>query len=239
MTTLTPQPPAQKKPLLEQMRDALRARHYSIRTETSYMDWARRFILFHNKRHPETMGAPEINAFLTHLAVEQNVAASTQTQALSAILFLYRDVLYQDLDEPLNIVRAKKPERLPVVLTRQEVANAVERDHEIVAIVEQQNKIVRVPNITLHPESALYVLVEPVHVYVRQQLRRQITERQPLVRVDMKAPHDRPDQRDRPPIRDSLVDDSQQNLVVDRREELPHVALHRVHRPCSVVGRLA
>lgn len=118
MTTLGPQAPSQKKPLLEQMRDALRARHYSIRTETSYVDWAKRFILFHNKRHPETMGASEINGFLTHLAVEQNVAASTQTQALSAILFLYRDVLQLDIDEPLNIVRAKMPERLPVVLTK-------------------------------------------------------------------------------------------------------------------------
>lgn len=124
MTTISqqqpsPQPP--KKPLLERMRDALRARHYSIRTETSYLDWARRFILFHHKRHPETMGASEVTAFLTHLAVEKNVAASTQTQALSAILFLYRSVLQMDIDEPLDIVRAKKPEHLPVVLGKDEV----------------------------------------------------------------------------------------------------------------------
>jgi len=103
------------------MREALRVRHYSIRTETSYLDWAKRFILFHHKRHPETMGAPEITAFLTHLAVEKHVAASTQTQALSAILFLYREVLQIGVDEPLDIVRAKKPERLPVVLTKDEV----------------------------------------------------------------------------------------------------------------------
>ena len=80
------------------MREALRVRHYSIRTETSYLDWAKRFILFHHKRHPETMGAPEITAFLTHLAVEKHVAASTQTQALSAILFLYREVLRRPLE---------------------------------------------------------------------------------------------------------------------------------------------
>ncbi|MBI4316092.1 MAG: phage integrase N-terminal SAM-like domain-containing protein [Chloroflexi bacterium] len=127
MTTISSQPQPPKKPLLEQMRDALRARHYSIRTETSYLDWAKRFILFHNKRHPETMGAPEITAFLTHLAIEQNVAASTQTQALSAILFLYRQVLHLDLDEPLDIVRAKKPERLPGVLSRDEAQAILRR----------------------------------------------------------------------------------------------------------------
>jgi integron integrase len=133
-TVQQPQQPLQKKPLLEQMRDVLRARHYSIRTEDSYVDWARRFILFHHKRHPETMGASEINAFLTHLAVEKNVAASTQTQALSAILFLYREVLHQDLDEPLDIVRAKKPERLPVVLTKEEVHAVIRQmsgDHQL------------------------------------------------------------------------------------------------------------
>lgn len=128
MTTMSQQPPSPqppKKPLLEQMRDALRVRHYSIRTETSYLDWARRFTLrvFHHKRHPETMGAPEITASrsVTHLAVEKNVAASTQTQALSAILFLYRAVLQIEIDEPLDIVRAKKPEHLPVVLSKDEV----------------------------------------------------------------------------------------------------------------------
>ncbi len=103
------------------MRDAIRVRHYSIRTEASYLDWAKRFILFHHKRHPEAMGAPEITAFLTHLAVEKRISASTQTQALSAILFLYRAVLQIGIDEPLDIVRAKKPGRLPVVLTKDEV----------------------------------------------------------------------------------------------------------------------
>jgi integron integrase len=100
---------------------ATRTRHYSIRTEDSYCDWARRFILFHGKRHPSEMGVPEINAFLSHLAVSGQVAASTQNQALNALVFLYRYVLYQDLEGDINPIRAKAPERLPVVLTRGEV----------------------------------------------------------------------------------------------------------------------
>lgn len=111
--------PAKKK-LLDQVRDAIRVKHYSLRTEKTYVDWIKRFVLFHNKRHPREMGAPEIEQFLTHLALNENVAASTQNQALSAILFLYRDVLHQDLGD-INAVRAKKPKRLPVVLTRDEV----------------------------------------------------------------------------------------------------------------------
>ena len=78
----------QPKKLLDQVRDVIRVKHYSIRTEESYVDWIRRYILFHNKRHPKDMGRIEVEAFLTHLAVEKNVAASTQTQALSALLFL-------------------------------------------------------------------------------------------------------------------------------------------------------
>jgi integron integrase len=114
---MSPEP--RPKKLLDQMRDALQARHYSIRTENAYVDWARRFILFHHKRHPQDMGNPEIEAFLTHLAVERKVAASTQTQALSALLFLYRDVLHQELDE-LTITRARKPDHLPTVLSKSE-----------------------------------------------------------------------------------------------------------------------
>jgi len=112
-------PEPRPKKLLDQMRDALQARHYSIRTENAYVDWARRFILFHHKRHPQDMGNAEIEAFLTHLAVERKVAASTQTQALSALLFLYRDVLHRELDE-LRITRARKPDHLPTVLTKSE-----------------------------------------------------------------------------------------------------------------------
>lgn len=107
------------KRLLDQMRDALKTRHYSLRTETAYVDWVRRFILFHGKRHPQEMGKAEIESFLTHLAVDRKVAASTQNQALSALLFLYRELLHQDVDG-FDIVRARKPKRLPVVLTRSE-----------------------------------------------------------------------------------------------------------------------
>jgi integrase len=110
-----------KPRLLDRVREALRARHYSRRTEKAYVAWIRRYILFHHKRHPLEMGAPEITRFLSALAVEGNVAASTQNQALSALLFLYREVL--DLDVPWldDLVRAKRPIRLPIVLTREEV----------------------------------------------------------------------------------------------------------------------
>ena len=112
----------QKPKLLDQVRAAIRAKHYSIRTEEAYVQWIRRYILFHNKRHPREMGPPEINAFLSHLATARRVAASTQNQALCAILFLYKEVLEQDPGRLEGIVRAKKPKRLPVVLTPQEVA---------------------------------------------------------------------------------------------------------------------
>ena len=106
--------------LLDQMRNVLRMKHYSKRTEKAYIDWIKRFIYFHNIQHPKEMGVPEIEQFLTHLAVQQHVAASTQNQALSAILFLYKQVLGIDLG-PVNAKRAKTPERLPVVFSRQEV----------------------------------------------------------------------------------------------------------------------
>jgi len=108
------------KKLLEQVSDALRVKHYSYRTEKTYLDWIKRFILFHNKRHPKEMGAPEIQAFLVHLATERSVSASTQNQALSAVLFLYRHVLHMDIDLPAKFFRASKSKKLPVVLTHQE-----------------------------------------------------------------------------------------------------------------------
>lgn len=116
--------PPEKK-LLERVRDAIRVKHYSIRTEQAYVGWIRRYILFHHKQHPRNMGVPEIEAFLTHLAVEQNVAASTQNQAFSALLFLYRHVLKQDLEGPIESVRAKKPKRLPTVLTKDQVLRLI------------------------------------------------------------------------------------------------------------------
>jgi integron integrase len=107
--------------LLDQLRIALRLRHMSLRTEQVYVGWTRRFILFHNKRHPKDMGAEEIRAFLTHLAINCRVAASTQNVALNALPFLYRHVLQQDLPALDNLERAKRPRRVPTVFTREEV----------------------------------------------------------------------------------------------------------------------
>ena len=107
--------------LLDRLREACRVRHYSPLTEKTYYHWCRRFILFHNKRHPNEMAAAEINAFLTHLAVVGQVAASTQNQAFSAILFLYREVLQVDPGRIEGVIRARRPKRLPVVLTKREV----------------------------------------------------------------------------------------------------------------------
>jgi integron integrase len=106
---------------MDEMREALRSRHYSKRTEQAYCLWVKRYIRFHRYRHPAEMTEPEINAFLTHLAVEAKVSASTQTQALSALLFLYRHVLFYELGDLGAIARARTPKRLPVVLTRDEV----------------------------------------------------------------------------------------------------------------------
>jgi integron integrase len=108
--------------LLEQVREVIRTRHYSLRTEGTYLGWIRRFILFHGKRHPREMGRQEVQQFLSHLAVEGHVAASTQSQALSAIMFLYQQVLKQDIGWLDEVVRAKQPHRVPVVLTQDEVA---------------------------------------------------------------------------------------------------------------------
>ena len=113
--------PKDNPKLLDQVRDVIRLKHYSIRTEQTYTDWIRRFILFHGKRHPSEMAEIEVTQFLTSLARDGNVAASTQNQALSALLFLYKEVLKQEIGWLDSIERAKKPARLPVVLTRDEV----------------------------------------------------------------------------------------------------------------------
>ncbi|KPK42030.1 MAG: integrase [Phycisphaerae bacterium SG8_4] len=112
---------SRKPRLLEQLRQALRCRHYSRRTEQTYCQWVKQFIYYHKVRHPAEMAEPEINAFLTHLAVKERVSASTQNQALSAILFLYRHVLNRKIGDLGEIIRARKPKRLPVVMTREEV----------------------------------------------------------------------------------------------------------------------
>ena len=113
--------PSQPPRLLQQVREKIRYKHYSIRTEAVYIDWIKRFIFFHERRHPRDMGAAEIERFLTHLAVEGKVAAATQNQAKSALLFLYREVLEVQLPWLDNIESAKTPKRLPVVLTQAEV----------------------------------------------------------------------------------------------------------------------
>src|SRR5262245_65170938 len=111
--------------LLDRVREANRLRHGSRSTEKSDVGWIRRFVLFHGKRHPAEMGAPEVAQFLSSLAVEGHVAASTQNQALSALLFLYRHVLHQDLPWLDDVVRARRPRHLPVVLTREEVRSVI------------------------------------------------------------------------------------------------------------------
>jgi len=121
---ISPRPPTRRSDpprLLDSVRLAIRARHYSIRTEEAYVAWIRRFIVFHGKRHPRELGESEINAFLTHLAVEERVSSSTQSQALASLLFLYRHVLEIPFPRLESLIRAKRPRRLPVVLTREEV----------------------------------------------------------------------------------------------------------------------
>jgi integrase len=112
--------PPTKPRLLDRVRFAVRARHYSRRTEKAYVHWIRKFILFHDKRHPNEMGEDEVTRFLSNLATVGGISASTQNQAMSAILFLYRDVLHRSLERMDDIVRAKRPRRIPVVLTREE-----------------------------------------------------------------------------------------------------------------------
>jgi len=109
------------------VRAALRARHYSCRTEKTYVHWIKRYIFFHGKRHPAEMGAAEVTAFLTALAVRDRVAASTQNQALNALLFLYREILGVELPWLDGLVRAKRPQHLPTVLTREEVRTVLEQ----------------------------------------------------------------------------------------------------------------
>src|SRR3989344_5040971 len=113
--TVTPRSIPDKPKLLDQVRRVIRLKHYSIRTEESYVQWIKRFILFHDKRHPKEMGEAEIRDFLTHLAVEGKVAASTQNQALSALLFFYQEVLRQKIGWVEDVVRAKRPQKMPVV----------------------------------------------------------------------------------------------------------------------------
>ena len=127
----------QPKKLLDQVRDVLRMKHYSIRTENRYVSWIKRYILFHDKRHPKDMGAPEVEEFLTYLARKKKVSASTQNQAFSALLFLYREIIKVELQD-IHAVRAKRPEKLPVVLSENEtkrLISAMTGTHKLMAMI--------------------------------------------------------------------------------------------------------
>lgn len=120
--------PVEGKPrLLVRYREALRVRHYSRRTEQTYVTWVKRFIFYHKLRHPDQMGEADINAFLTNLAVKEKVSASTQNQALSAILFLYRHVIGREVGDLGDVIRARRPKHVPGVMTREEVKSVLAR----------------------------------------------------------------------------------------------------------------
>ncbi len=123
------------KKLLDQVRDRLRVKHYSIRTEQAYVMWIRRYILFHNKQHPKDMGDEHIAEFVVHLATQENVAASTQNQALSALLFLYREILHQEIKTSFEYMGAARSKHLPTVLTPEEV-------HTIIQLLDGQHQLI-------------------------------------------------------------------------------------------------
>ncbi|MCK5131404.1 MAG: phage integrase N-terminal SAM-like domain-containing protein [Candidatus Sabulitectum sp.] len=114
-----------KPRLLYQMHESLRSRHYSPRKERSYCNWVKRFIHFPKIRHPRDKSEPEINAFLTHLAVKENVSASTQKQTFAALVFLYQNIIGREVSNPIGIIRARKQERLPIVMTHEEVKSVL------------------------------------------------------------------------------------------------------------------
>jgi site-specific recombinase XerD len=143
MNMATPEPPpgpptvgVRPPGLIQRYREELQARHYARRTVKTYEQWLRRFLRFHQLRHPREMGSAEVNAFLTHLAVELQVSASTQNQALAALLFLYRELLERDLNLE-GLVRARQKRRLPVVLTPGEVRAVLERMDGVEALVSE------------------------------------------------------------------------------------------------------
>jgi len=130
MSVLTKNTPTTNKPkLLDQVRAVIRTKHYSRRTEEAYIYWIKKYIFFHKKRHPNEMGEKEINEFLTHLAVKENVSASTQNQALNAIVFLYKQILKIKIDDIGEVVRAKKPKKEPVVFTQSEAEKILANLH--------------------------------------------------------------------------------------------------------------
>jgi integron integrase len=146
-----PESPPKGKKLLDQYSEFLRNRHYSLRTEKTYIGWVRQYILYHNKRHPREMGVDEINAFITHLVNNKTVSASTQNQAISAILFLYRNVLQIELDEKALVsIRPTRPKRVPTVLSRDEAK-------KVIAHMEGIYKIMTQITPALHPQRGASV----------------------------------------------------------------------------------
>ena len=139
--------PPQK--LLDQVRDIIRLKHYSYKTEKSYVNWIKRYILFHNKRHPKEMAGKEIEEFLTHLAVQENVAASTQNQALNAILFLYKEVLNQDLDLNLNAVRAKRSRYLLTQYCSVRLKNVLDATNRLHTVQNPFRKASSLPTLSI------------------------------------------------------------------------------------------
>jgi integron integrase len=135
MSILAPTTPPDKPKLLDQVRNVIRRKQYSIRTEQSYVDWIKRFILYHGKRHPREMAEEEVTEFLTHLARDRNVAPSTQNQALSALLFLYKDVLKQEMGWLNNVERARRPAKMPVVLSHEELKRVFARMHGVTKLM--------------------------------------------------------------------------------------------------------
>jgi integron integrase len=135
MSILSSTAPRDKPKLLDQVRDVIRRKQYSIRTEQAYVDWIKRFILYHNKRHPREMAEGEVTQFLTHLARDRDVAPSTQNQALSALLFLYKDVLKQDIGWLENVERARRPAKMPVVLSHAELKRVFAHMHGVTKLM--------------------------------------------------------------------------------------------------------
>ena len=154
--------------LLGRVREAIRYKHYSIRTERTYVEWVRRFVRFHGQRHPRDMGAPEVRSFLGHLASEAKVAASTHQQALSALLFLYKEVLGVNLPWLTELDRPKKPKRLPVVLGHAEVERlltALDGTHALMAQLP-------LSYLRLSPHYAARIDQQAVHDEMRQVIER-------------------------------------------------------------------
>lgn len=127
-----------KPKLMDLLREQIRLKHYSIRTEKTYSYWTKQYVYYFNKKHPAEMGSDEINKFLSHLASEKKVAASTQNQALNALLFLYRNVLNMEIEIGDKFVRAKRSKHIPVVLTKEEVNNVLSNLHGVYACIKQQ-----------------------------------------------------------------------------------------------------